>query len=426
MFRFTRVQCLRVVVLAVLSVGNIPSAFAQDELSNSPQTRLEQIEKERRAKAANPQPAHPNRLKRILDATENVILASFENPPAGLQPKLSSSARGWDGFVPGSGFSLGVQYYRPDLAKGEIASRSAAVGTLEQNYLFDTQLTLPRLAGNRLVLDFLGRYKAERSIDYYGPGPNSLKGARTNYSRERSETSLRLGWKPNPRHLELGVVGGLLWFNVGPGIAKGIASSEEAFTAGRTPGIQEQTDFLRVGSYLQFHSNDNPNIMYQGTRVRAGFDYYRDRHFRSYSFRLLHGSIEHYVPFLNHKRVLALRARTAISYANANQSVPFYLQQTLGGPNDLRGFRNFRFTDYNSLVLNAEYRWEVAPPLDMALFADGGKVFRDPGQLNFRDLESSVGFGFRIKGRSSVITRIDFGFSREGFRLWFRFSDLYR
>jgi hypothetical protein len=42
------------------------------------------------------------------------------------------------------------------------------------------------------------------------------------------------------------------------------------------------------------------------------------------------------------------------------------------------------------MLMNAEYRWEVNTGLDMALFADAGKVFRRHANLNFKDLESAA------------------------------------
>jgi hypothetical protein len=61
----------------------------------------------------------------------------------------------------------------------------------------------------------------------------------------------------------------------------------------------------------------------------------------------------------------------------------------------------------------------------MALFADAGKVFHRPGELNLAHLQSAEGFGFRFRSRASVIMRLDFGFSREGFQGWFRFTNVY-
>ena len=143
---------------------------------------------------------------------------------------------------------------------------------------------------------------------------------------------------------------------------------------------------------------------------------------RLHSFQRIAADAEYYVPFLNRKRVLALRAGTELSYHDSDQIVPFYLQPTLGGPDDLRGYRRYRFRDNNLIRLNAEYRFEVNPGFDVAFFGDGGKVFERPGLINFSDLESSVGFGFRFKSRDSVVMRVDTGFSHEGYQVWLRLS----
>jgi outer membrane protein assembly factor BamA len=102
--------------------------------------------------------------------------------------------------------------------------------------------------------------------------------------------------------------------------------------------------------------------------------------------------------------------------------VPFYLQPTLGGSDDLRGFRQYRYYDNDSLLMNAEYRWEVAPALDMAVFADAGKVFPRPWDISLTNLQTDGGFGIRFKNREAVLFRIDAGFSREGFQIWFKFN----
>jgi hemolysin activation/secretion protein len=105
--------------------------------------------------------------------------------------------------------------------------------------------------------------------------------------------------------------------------------------------------------------------------------------------------------------------------------VPFYLQPTLGSDLELRGFRRYRFYDENSVALTGEYRWEINTAFDMALFVDGGRVFHRPGELSLSALESSVGFGFRVKNRRSVIARLDTGFSREGCQVWLKVGKLF-
>ena len=77
--------------------------------------------------------------------------------------------------------------------------------------------------------------------------------------------------------------------------------------------------------------------------------------------------LQQYVPLPNRYRTIALRAAAVMTDARDGQQVPFYYMPTLGGSQTLRGFREFRFQDANSMLLTAEYRWEAWWALDGAL-----------------------------------------------------------
>jgi len=132
-----------------------------------------------------------------------------------------------------------------------------------------------------------------------------------------------------------------------------------------------------------------------------------------------------YIPLFNHTRVIALRGASSLTDTNSSQLVPFYLQPTLGGPDTLRGFRFQRFYGNNSVMVSGEYRWFCSPLLDVAAFADGGKVFNDWKEWNLHNLESDVGFSLRFKGRTgNSVFNLDTGFSHEGFQIWFHVNNL--
>jgi len=105
--------------------------------------------------------------------------------------------------------------------------------------------------------------------------------------------------------------------------------------------------------------------------------------------------------------------------------VPFFLQPTLGGSEDLRGYREYRFRDRNMVVFNAEYRWEAFSGLDLAVFADAGQVAARPGDLHFKNFEKSYGTGFRFNTAKSVFLRMDVGFSKEGQHLFVKFGHVF-
>jgi outer membrane translocation and assembly module TamA len=123
--------------------------------------------------------------------------------------------------------------------------------------------------------------------------------------------------------------------------------------------------------------------------------------------------------------VFTVHGASSLTTAGNGQLVPFYLQPTLGGANTLRGYRFNRFYGDNSVMVNGEYRWFCSPTVDMAVFADAGKVFQRWEQWNFHHLESDVGFSVRFKGRAGTpVFSVDTGFSHEGFQLWFRVNTI--
>jgi outer membrane protein assembly factor BamA len=105
--------------------------------------------------------------------------------------------------------------------------------------------------------------------------------------------------------------------------------------------------------------------------------------------------------------------------------VPFYLQPTLGGARNLRGFREFRFRDNNSVLATAEYQWEAWWALDVALFADAGTVAPTRQLLSMRDVEVGYGVGFRFHSNKAFVGRLDLAFSKEGFIPLLRFEHVF-
>jgi outer membrane protein assembly factor BamA len=302
--------------------------------------------------------------------------------------------------------------------------RAAAQASVKAYQRYDLEFGAPHFARQKLFFDFFAVHHNYPGINYYGPGPHSSKSSRSDFRLEDTAIDGTFGVQPF-RCFKLGLSSGYLFVNVGPGTDSRFVSSEKIFSPTEAPGIDRQTDFLRLGAFAQFDYRDNPGGPRSGGNYLVAFDYYSDRILNLYTFRRLDVDLQQYIPLFNRRRVIALRGKTTVSYTSTGQRVPFYLQPVLGGSNDLRGFRAFRFYDDNLILLNAEYRWEVFSGLDMALFADGGKVFPKYAPWNFRHLEGSGGFGFRFNVRNNVFLRIDAGFSREGPQVWFKFDNVF-
>ncbi len=101
------------------------------------------------------------------------------------------------------------------------------------------------------------------------------------------------------------------------------------------------------------------------------------------------------------------------------------MQPKLGGNDDLRGFQRYRFYDNQAIVVSGEHRWYASSVLDMAIFADAGKVVPHLRDVDFSELEWSAGFGFRFKVQDAYVMRIDFAAGREGYRWMWTFSDIF-
>ena len=381
-------------------------------------TRAQEIEAARQEKAGQLAPDDTSRLERALVVIrERKLVERATAGIAGFRVKLG-------GLASGSGFALGPEYLRRDLADGEVIIRASARATAKAYQLYDAQLTFPKLKRQRFFADLYSVHRNYPRVDYYGPGPDFHKTGRSDYRLEDTLFEGTGAVRP-VRHLRLGGTLGYLMVNVGPGADSRFVSSEQIYSPATTPGIDRQSNFLQGALFAQYDYRDNPRGPRRGGNYVLRYTWNADQIFDSYSFRKMDLEVQQYIPFFNLRRVIALRGKSVLTYTNAGQTVPFYLQPTLGGSEDLRGFRPFRFYDDNLIVFNAEYRWESFSGLDVALFADAGKVFHQHAQWNLKDLEACAGFGFRFNVRNNVFLRIDVGFSHEGFQVWFKFNNVF-
>jgi hypothetical protein len=407
---------LKVCFTTLLAVGLL---FAQQENADRAlqQTRAAEIERARLQKAAELQPEETRGVEHVLEVIEKDKI---------LQ-RVFGGVNGWrvriGGLTTYSGFGLGPEYDR-SLWHRQAQFRYSIRGSTHSYYLMETGLDFPRLADDHVFANLYAVHYDFPRVDYYGSGPNTQKGARSVYRLENTAFETRAGVKPFER-LRFGVLGRYLMLNVGPGHGEQFAHTDVEFTEATAPGIQLQSYYLQPGAFVQFDWRDHDGNPHSGGNYIAEFSQYNDVRRDAYSFNRLQLEAQQYIPFFHKRRVIALRGRVVASEARDGNRVPFYLQPTLGGPDDLRGYRAFRFYGNNSAVFNAEYRWEVFHGLDMALFGDAGNVYNDWRQINLRHLRTSYGFGFRFNSENAVAVRIDAGYSQEGFGVWLKFNNVF-
>ncbi|HWB97101.1 MAG TPA: BamA/TamA family outer membrane protein [Bryobacteraceae bacterium] len=382
------------------------------------QLRSDQIESARDEKEAHLEPEQPSRPERDFVRAQNSL------PYRLLTGQVGGFGIGFGQIAPGSGFSIGPQYKRTDLLDGRLTFSAGARVAANQSYLGRLDLTLYGLPGDRGFLGFSVVHRDISEMPYYGPGPSSDKSGRSNFRLEDTNLEVSPGiqlW----RNLRVGAIGSHLAVNTGPGHSSTYISAEHQYGPNVTPGIDRQSSFWRGGGFVEYDWRDRPSGTTRGGKYFARYLRYLDRDLGRYSFFRLDLDASQYVPLLNGTHVIALHGSSSLTSHNGSQTVPFYLQPTLGGSDTLRGYRFFRFYGDNSVMINAEYRWQISPLLDMAVFSDAGKVFNRWEQWNLHSLESDVGFGFRFKFRGRVALNLDTGFSHEGFQIWFRVNDLF-
>jgi outer membrane protein assembly factor BamA len=383
--------------------------------------RAQEAESIRMKKSAEIRPERPKNMEgAMLWVQERKILEKLETPGAGykgFRPRLG-------GFSTGSGFGFGFQYDRVQMLNGKANFSLTGAASLAAYQLYEAKLVLPGLAGGRIFLSSTARHRAMPQEDFFGVGPDSSENNRSSYLYEDTSIGVQAGVNPL-RWLRAGVGVDWLQLNVGPGTDPRFASTDQIFSDTDTPGLDRQPDFLKQEWFAAIDTRDSAGNPHSGGFYGATFSRYDDRSFDLYDFHRIETEAQQYVPFNEGHRVIALRFHTSWDDPRTGNQVPFYLQKPLGGSNDLRGFREFRFRDRNQMLFNLEYRWEAWIGLDMALFGDAGKVFESREDFDLDNLETSYGLGFRFNTTKSVFWRIDIARSHEGTRAFIKFNHVF-
>jgi hypothetical protein len=405
--------------IAVCSVATLSciAGVAQDPPPTTSASRTSSIVDAENAKAKSLQPVAPSHGEQEFDRFEGRIIDPVISPN-GPTFKLG-------GLPTGGGFSLGPRYVRRDWLREHLTSDTYLVGSTKKWYRGASSLNFVGLMDNHVELNADGAYENAASMPYYGEGSDSNKSNRSDFRREF--TSAHLGGQIHllDRKLSAGyAVGGLL-VNVGPGDLGGWPSTDQIFNEANTPGLEKQSNFVTgtasITADLTTPSFSNP----KGLVLEADDTQFWDQSGNDASFHRLQTQATYYVPFVNGMRTLVFRARNETTFHDSSQQVPFYLQPTLGGPNDLRGYERYRFYDNGASVLSGEYRWSVAGSLETAIFGDGGNVYSRPGLIGLRELRGDGGFGIRFKSKQQEIMRFDMGVSPEGVKVWFVFNNAF-
>jgi hypothetical protein len=415
---------LRVSSVALLLAAAAPDASADDQNAAS-SSRADLLAAERAKKATETSAPDRSFVERALYWYDN-------------QYALPKAFGGWHGlrlagggFPAGAGTPFGVRFdrgfggARSEITADQPVNIEALAAYSTRGYMrLGTSVNLSRVGGAPFSVSLKGQHYTYPQEDFFGLGRESQTEDRTNYLLEATEAGATVAWTPTTL---LTVSGGVSYLQprIGSGTDSRFPSTEEQFDPQTLPGLTSQSDYVRGDASVDFDWRDNPLHPHAGGRYGVQFSDFRDQQLSAYGFRRVAVDLQQYVPLPNRYRTLALRAAAVFTDPHDGQEVPFFYQPTLGGSQALRGFREFRFRDQNSLLMTAEYRWEAWWALDGALFVDAGTVAPTRQDLSLRDLDVSYGVGFRLHSNRAFAARLDLAFSREGFIPLLRFEHVF-
>ena len=405
--------------------------------TNDPE-RAEQWRHQRLEKLAHLERYHQSGVEKgFLWLEEKGFQEIFNINYHGLYPKMGNLSTG-------SGLSPGVRLWRPNLGGHNFLDLQAfAAWSLRRYQFYELQFgkfheksteyflsanasgggpqadIIPRDKRAFFFADL--RYRDFPQEDFFGLGPESQTADRTDYRIQEGSYDAVAGYQFN-RFLGAGVRLGFSQVQIDEGTDNRFPDTQDLFNDTTAPGLNDQPDFFRFSSALFFDYRDKPGNPHNGGVLGVSFSRYTDYGTEQFDFNRLAFDARQYVPLGSVQRVFAFRFYTSLDGVDSDDRVPFYMQDTLGGSQTLRGFREFRFRDTNLTYLSGEYRWEAAPAIEGALFYDAGRVFSDRSDFGFDDLETSWGFGVRFKTKNAVIFRLDVGHSNEGTRIFFKFA----
>lgn len=415
-----RVTVFRDCIVVMLCAGFCAVASAQERPSGAPTTREQEIAAERADKVAELWPERQNAMVNIADGfVERGLKEGLDSGKGanGVQLVLG-------GMRSAQGASIGAGYRRTDLFKDQLGLRGTLRGTVQGAYMIDVDADFQGLRTHRTFLNWYTRYEHSPAVDYFGVGNTTSKDTRGSFLFDDFSSDFNASYQP-ARFFRIGATGGYFHAYTAPSGEGGLAPIQETFTPEQLPGFGEGTDYTRVGVFAYIDSRDSQTGPRSGGLLGARYREYWDVDQKSFAFRQAEIEGQKYFPYFNHSRVLAVRGSVVMSFAKNGNSVPMYLQPSIGGSDDLRGYVPYRFCDYHAVKLGVEHRWHVFSLLDMALFADGAKVVPLKKDLEPTHLHYAGGIGFRFRVRSAIVSRIDLAGSTEGMRFIWTFSDAF-
>src|SRR5262245_30927016 len=293
--------------------------------------------------------------------------------------------------------------------------------------MVQTRFEAPDLTKHHIQLGVQAMYQDQTQINFFGVGPDSPD-LQSQYQLKSTDTVAYASIDPWTYWTLSGQAGYL--FDPRLSTASGtfrpnVPSTQEIFPD--VPGVSlgtDQPNYIHAQAAFTGDTRDYRSHPTRGGVYRISADSIHDQDTGLFTCRQYQAEALQLVRVNGPNWVLAFHGWAVNTDVHTNHAVPIYFLPSLGGATSLRSFKNYRFHDLNSLLVDAESRWAVYRHMDVALFVDAGNVAPVFTDLNID--HTSVGAGLRFHADHTNFARVDLAHGSEGWQLFFRTGDFFR
>lgn len=263
---------------------------------------------------------------------------------------------------------------------------------------------------------------------FYGLTNTSQDSNKVNYNPEQTSFQAVGLWKAAP-HWEFEVSGSYNAYNIFDGEDRKLEGniSDIISIFGFSPDVMRSSRLWSVGGALD---HDWRNA--KGRPTSGGHEIVRitynmsTRDFDELEFWRLSIDLQQYLELFK-KRTLAFRVwLESVDVSDNSPVLPFYLMTGLGGPDNLRGYRQNRFLDNDAVLASVEYRYPLLETIDAFLLLEEGRVFSNlSNDFKWHDWKYTYGGGLRIFNRQNVIINTFVAKSKEDTRFNLEFGSAF-
>jgi outer membrane protein assembly factor BamA len=273
----------------------------------------------------------------------------------------------------------------------------------------------PTVFDPRYLFHGFVEYENDRTARFFGIGANSREQDESNYTLRQVGGEITFGRRLK-RELIVSLTERIRHVTIRRGAIESLPFLKDVFAD--VPGED--------GSFVWAHrvalTYDSRNSSIAPTRGRYGqvFLEVADEAIGSKASFVRYGAEGRLLwPHFGERLVTALRG---LVERVDGSDLPFFELSELGGDETLRGFGENRFLDEGRVLVNAEERikvfhinyGDVRTDIELAVFAEAGRVFRSFNDLGSGKIQAVLGGGIRFVAGGQIVAKIDVGIGSEG------------